>query len=205
VGLLPDQVPPDGMGVWAPFFGQPAYTMTLAARLVQQTGAPWLLIWTSACPRAAATWCACRPWPSRCRPEGADDEAWMAAARPRSTARWKPDPPMPAQYLWGYHRYKQPRRLEPALMKTWPLRRPAGAGVAAALAAAGRCRRRWAAAWGGCCTAGRVAPAHGAAQPRCACPNWTLPSAPALVREHFGWLAAACWSAACCGTPAPSG
>ena len=34
VGLLPDQVPPDGMGVWAPFFGQPAYTMTLAARLV---------------------------------------------------------------------------------------------------------------------------------------------------------------------------
>ena len=39
VGLLPDQVPPEGMGVWAPFFGQPAYTMTLAARLVQQTGA----------------------------------------------------------------------------------------------------------------------------------------------------------------------
>ena len=39
VGLLPDQVPPDGMGVWVPFFGKPAYTMTLAARLVQQTGA----------------------------------------------------------------------------------------------------------------------------------------------------------------------
>jgi KDO2-lipid IV(A) lauroyltransferase len=39
VGLLPDQVPPDGMGVWAPFFGRRAYTMTLAARLVQQTGA----------------------------------------------------------------------------------------------------------------------------------------------------------------------
>ena len=33
VGLLPDQVPPEGMGVWAPFFGRPAYTMTLAARL----------------------------------------------------------------------------------------------------------------------------------------------------------------------------
>ncbi len=38
VGLLPDQVPPEGMGVWAPFFGRPAYTMTLAARLAQQTG-----------------------------------------------------------------------------------------------------------------------------------------------------------------------
>ncbi len=44
VGLLPDQVPPDGMGVWAPFFGQPAYTMTLAARLVLQTGAVPLLL-----------------------------------------------------------------------------------------------------------------------------------------------------------------
>ena len=39
VGLLPDQVPPDGQGVWAPFFGRPAYTMTLAAKLAQQTGA----------------------------------------------------------------------------------------------------------------------------------------------------------------------
>ena len=45
VGLLPDQVPPEGMGVWVPFFGKPAYTMTLAARLVQQTGAVPLLIW----------------------------------------------------------------------------------------------------------------------------------------------------------------
>ena len=35
VGLLPDQVPPDGMGTWAPFFGRDAYTMTLSARLAQ--------------------------------------------------------------------------------------------------------------------------------------------------------------------------
>lgn len=33
VGLLPDQVPPEGLGVWSPVFGKPAYTMTLAARL----------------------------------------------------------------------------------------------------------------------------------------------------------------------------
>ena len=50
VGLLPDQVPPDGMGVWVPFFGQPAYTMTLAARLVQQTGAAVGLLWTERLP-----------------------------------------------------------------------------------------------------------------------------------------------------------
>ncbi|HYA65824.1 MAG TPA: hypothetical protein VEE84_04005, partial [Burkholderiaceae bacterium] len=33
VGLLPDQVPSRGEGVWAPFFGRPAFTMTLPARL----------------------------------------------------------------------------------------------------------------------------------------------------------------------------
>src|SRR2546427_11598174 len=30
VGLLPDQVPPEGQGVWSPFFGRDAYTMTPA-------------------------------------------------------------------------------------------------------------------------------------------------------------------------------
>src|SRR5690606_41609621 len=39
IGLLPDQVPSAGEGRWAPFFGEPAYTMTLPERLVQQTGA----------------------------------------------------------------------------------------------------------------------------------------------------------------------
>ncbi|MBS0594597.1 MAG: lysophospholipid acyltransferase family protein, partial [Proteobacteria bacterium] len=33
VGLLPDQVPPHGQGTSAPFFGRPAYSMPLAARL----------------------------------------------------------------------------------------------------------------------------------------------------------------------------
>ena len=51
VGLLPDQVPPDGMGVWAPFFGQPAYTMTLAAKLVRQTGAAVAVLWGERLPR----------------------------------------------------------------------------------------------------------------------------------------------------------
>ena len=45
VGVLPDQVPQEGEGVWAPFFGRPAYTMTLAARLALQTGARVVLIW----------------------------------------------------------------------------------------------------------------------------------------------------------------
>src|SRR4051812_1588455 len=39
VGLLPDQAPQKGEGVWADFFGRPAYTMTLVRRLQKQTGA----------------------------------------------------------------------------------------------------------------------------------------------------------------------
>ena len=39
VGLLPDQVPPEGQGEWVRFFGKEAYTMTLSVRLAAQTGA----------------------------------------------------------------------------------------------------------------------------------------------------------------------
>jgi len=38
VGFLPDQVPSEGEGEWAEFFGRPAYTMTLAAKLAQRAG-----------------------------------------------------------------------------------------------------------------------------------------------------------------------
>ncbi|MCD0504840.1 lysophospholipid acyltransferase family protein, partial [Bordetella petrii] len=37
VGLLPDQAPGEGEGVWAPFFGRMAYTMTLPGKLATQT------------------------------------------------------------------------------------------------------------------------------------------------------------------------
>ena len=43
VGMLPDQVPSDGDGMWAPFFGKPAYTMTLAAKLALQANVPVVL------------------------------------------------------------------------------------------------------------------------------------------------------------------
>jgi KDO2-lipid IV(A) lauroyltransferase len=37
--LLPDQQPPEGSGVFADFFGRPAYTMTMLHGLVKRTGA----------------------------------------------------------------------------------------------------------------------------------------------------------------------
>lgn len=39
VGILPDQVPQEGGGVYAPFYGHQAYTMTLAHKLAQKTNA----------------------------------------------------------------------------------------------------------------------------------------------------------------------
>ena len=44
--LLPDQQPPKGSGVFAPFFGIPAYTMTLVHGLLNRTGSDFWLCYT---------------------------------------------------------------------------------------------------------------------------------------------------------------
>ena len=106
VGLLPDQVPPEGMGVWVPFFGKPAYTMTLAARLVQQTGAVPLLIWGERLPRGAGYAVRVSPLDE---PLPADDATQAESAAIINRAMERLIRQCPQQYLWGYHRYKTPR------------------------------------------------------------------------------------------------
>ena len=106
VGLLPDQVPPEGMGVWVPFFGKPAYTMTLAARLVQQTGALPLLIWGERLPRGAGYTVRVSELGE---PLPADDPGQAKSAAIINRAMERLIRQCPAQYLWGYHRYKTPR------------------------------------------------------------------------------------------------
>lgn len=115
VGLLPDQVPPEGMGVWAPFYGRPAYTMTLAARLVQQTGAAWLLIWAERLDQGRGYVLRVSP-PSQALPTQApdDDALQVACARRINDEMSRLIDQCPGQYLWGYHRYKQPRGLPEA-------------------------------------------------------------------------------------------
>jgi KDO2-lipid IV(A) lauroyltransferase len=103
VGLLPDQVPPQGLGVWAPFFGREAYTMTLPARLVQQTGAAIVLAWGERLAGGRGYCVHVRPWQG----ELATDPGQAAAqvnARMEQLVRAGP-----TQYLWGYARYKKPR------------------------------------------------------------------------------------------------
>ena len=113
LGLLPDQVPPDGMGVWVPFFGQPAYTMTLAARLVLQNDAGVCLIWGDRLPQGAGYVVRVQPLAAPLPAKGEmDEDTWMtAAATVINQSMEVLIRARPQQYLWGYDRYKQPRRL----------------------------------------------------------------------------------------------
>jgi Kdo2-lipid IVA lauroyltransferase/acyltransferase len=103
LGILPDQVPPLGLGTWAPFFGQPAYSMTLPARLATQTGATILLAWGERLPRGAGYCVHLRPLTATLSSDTAQAASQINAAM-ESLVRECPE-----QYLWGYARYKQPR------------------------------------------------------------------------------------------------
>ncbi len=105
VGLLPDQVPPLGMGVWAPFFGRSAYTMTLAARLVQHTGATIVLAWCRRLPWGRGYELTCEPMPEDIP---SDPMQRVEAATMVNRAMERLIRRCPQQYLWGYHRYKEP-------------------------------------------------------------------------------------------------
>ncbi|MBI5275214.1 MAG: lysophospholipid acyltransferase family protein [Burkholderiales bacterium] len=104
IGLLPDQVPPQGLGVWAPFFGRDAYTMTLPARLVQQTGCAVLLIWGERLPFGRGYQVRVRPW------QGELPADMSAAAAQVNGQMERLVRECPQQYLWGYARYKTPRQ-----------------------------------------------------------------------------------------------
>ena len=105
--ILPDQVPPQGQGVWAPFFGRDVYTMTLLAKLAQQTGAQVILTWCERLP-AGQGFCM-HMWPFDA-PEMKDatvSPEVAAAAVNRGVEAMVRN--APGQYLWGYARDKQPR------------------------------------------------------------------------------------------------
>jgi KDO2-lipid IV(A) lauroyltransferase len=104
VGLLPDQVPPEGMGQWVPFFGKPAYTMTLAARLALQTGAKVVLVWGERLSLGRGY----RIHASMLPDELAGDVDAVVLQINQAMERLILT--RPEQYLWGYARYKQPRQ-----------------------------------------------------------------------------------------------
>jgi KDO2-lipid IV(A) lauroyltransferase len=106
VGMLPDQVPGNGEGAWLPFFGRPAYTMTLAARLAE-TGATVLLAYGERLHYGAGYHL--KLFPLSAPLEG--DLMQRAAQLNRELETLIRQ--CPGQYLWGYNRYKVPAGAEP--------------------------------------------------------------------------------------------
>ncbi|PLC43628.1 lauroyl acyltransferase [Ralstonia pickettii] len=105
IGILPDQTPTGGEGVWAPFFGKPAYTMTLVHRLHRLTGAPVVALFAERLPRGTGY---------RLHVEEIGDlpeDATQAATRINAAIE-RLIAVAPTQYLWGYNRYKHPKGAE---------------------------------------------------------------------------------------------
>jgi KDO2-lipid IV(A) lauroyltransferase len=106
VGMLPDQVPGKGEGAWVPFFGRPAYTMTLAARLAE-TGATVLLAYAERLHYGAGYHLKLFPLSA---PLAGDLDQRTTQLNREIEALIRL---CPQQYLWGYNRYKEPRGAGP--------------------------------------------------------------------------------------------
>ncbi len=109
VGILPDQVPANGEGVWADFFGRPAYTMTLAARLTSMA-AGTIMVFAERLPGGRGFHL---HFLLPDVPVEGDTKQRVAAINRNVEALVRRHP---AQYIWGYKRYKCPPGVQrPAL------------------------------------------------------------------------------------------
>jgi KDO2-lipid IV(A) lauroyltransferase len=102
IGLLPDQVPQNGEGVWADFFGKPAYTMTLSAKLHRMSGAPIILAYAQRLPRGRGYILRFVPFEQALGDTPEEQARAINAAMEQLIGR------CPAQYFWSYNRYKTP-------------------------------------------------------------------------------------------------
>ncbi len=100
VAILPDQIPSEGSGEFAPFFGEPAVTMTLVTKLIKRSNSKAILAYALRQP----------------------DNSYQLVFRPADEGIYSSDPSLalaalnksveqcvldcPEQYRWEYKRYK---------------------------------------------------------------------------------------------------
>ncbi|MBS5491335.1 MAG: lysophospholipid acyltransferase family protein [Sutterella wadsworthensis] len=109
-GALPDQAPSKGEGVWADFFGRPAYTMTLPVRVAKQFDAIRIFAWGV---RSGHGWhLEAERWDEPLTGVLHEDAAAMNAKIEEIIRR------MPEQYAWSYNRYKVPAGAHPFKKET---------------------------------------------------------------------------------------
>jgi KDO2-lipid IV(A) lauroyltransferase len=110
IGVLPDQDPPEGSGVFAPFFGIAAHTPVLASRLAHRTGAAVLYVFAERLGWGRGFVLHIVPAPA----EVADaDEAPACAALNQGLEDCIRR--FPAQYWWGYARFRRRPPGEPPI------------------------------------------------------------------------------------------
>jgi KDO2-lipid IV(A) lauroyltransferase len=97
IGILPDQIPAAGEGEWADFFGKPAYTMTLASKLAEKTGASVIMAYGERLENGKGYEIHLQKIESIATP------ALLNKAIEQQVAQ------KPTQYLWRYNRHKQRR------------------------------------------------------------------------------------------------
>ncbi len=104
-GILPDQVPSEGEGIWVPLFGQYAYTMTFPVRLARQFDANVLMCRVQ---REENGWSVhMRRWDYTFTGDDSLDCAAMNRLVEETILE------CPEQYLWSYNRYKCPKGATP--------------------------------------------------------------------------------------------
>ena len=101
IGMLPDQEPGQGNGAFAPFFGIPAYTMSLLARLAQRTGAPVFFAYAERLARGAGFHLHFAPAPQGFGQGDVEEITAAMNAGVESCIRR-----IPEQYQWSYKRFR---------------------------------------------------------------------------------------------------
>ena len=101
VGILPDQLPKQGEGEFAPFFGVPALTMVLVSRLAQRTGCAVLFAFAERLPRGAGYRIHFRP-----APDGIADPDLAHAVAALNQGVEDCVHQAFTQYQWHYKRYQ---------------------------------------------------------------------------------------------------
>jgi KDO2-lipid IV(A) lauroyltransferase len=108
IGVLPDQDPPTGSGVFAPFFGIAAHSPTLPTRLARRTGAAIVL-----CYAERLSWGRGFVFHIEPVPPGVTDDDEVRAVTAVNRGVEACIRQFPAQYYWAYMRFRRRPAGEP--------------------------------------------------------------------------------------------
>ena len=102
---MPDQIPASGEGEWADFFGKTAYTMTLASKLAEKTGATVIIAFGERLAKG-------KGYTIHFTKVDSINTASLLNQAIETQIKQNP-----SQYYWNYNRYKVSRKSREKLQK----------------------------------------------------------------------------------------